>query len=159
MASDVFTQRGIGFGTRSTRVLLVDEDTGDLRNLRVTLEGQGYEVITCPTYEAGIQCLESESIDFVVVSQGSLAFEGRSVLDRAVQLDRHRAVLVLTRCIDMHCYLEAMQIGAIDYLEKPVPPADLLRFVGAHVKPPAREAKQHNLMRRRASTRQAPPAA
>ena len=32
----------------------------------------------------------------------------------------------------MHCYLEAMQMGAIDYLEKPVPPADLLRFVRAH---------------------------
>jgi DNA-binding NtrC family response regulator len=33
----------------------------------------------------------------------------------------------------MPCYLEAMQMGAIDYLEKPVPPADLLRFVRAHV--------------------------
>jgi FixJ family two-component response regulator len=50
-----------------------------------------------------------------------------------MQMDRHRPVLVLTRCIDMHCYLEAMQMGAIDYLEKPVPPTDLVRFVRAHV--------------------------
>lgn len=158
MASDVFIQRGIGFGTRSTRVLLVDEDTGDLRNLRVTLEGQGYEVVTCPTYEAGIQCLESESIDFVVVSQGSLAFEGRSVLDRAVRLDRHRAVLVLTRCIDMRCYLDAMQMGAVDYLAKPVPAADLLRFVRTHVNRAAPNGKRHDLMGQ-ASTRQTPSAA
>jgi DNA-binding response OmpR family regulator len=104
-----------------------------LRILRLILEGQGFEVFTCPTYEAGIQCLETEPFDFVVVSQGTQAFEGRRVLDRAQQLDRRRPVLVLTRCIDMPCYLEAMQMGAIDYLEKPVPPADLLRFVRAHV--------------------------
>jgi len=41
--------------------------------------------------------------------------------------------LVVTRCMDMACYLEAMQLGAIDYLEKPIPPADLLRFVRGHV--------------------------
>ena len=55
------------------------------------------------------------------------------MFDRAMQLDRRRPVLVVTRCIDMQCYLEAMQMGAIDYLEKPVPPADLLRFVQAHI--------------------------
>ena len=109
MASDVLTQTGIGFSTRSIKVLVVDDEVGDLRILRLTLESQGYEVFTCTTYEAGIQCLEAEAFDFVVVSQGSQAFEGRSVLDHA------------------------MQMGAIDYLEKPVPPTDLVRFVRAHV--------------------------
>jgi len=133
MARDVFSQQGIGFSTRSIKVLVVDDEVGDLRILRLTLEGQGFEVFTCTTYEAGVQSLEAETFDFVVVSQGSQAFEGRKVLDHAMQMDRRRPVLVLTRCIDMHCYLEAMQMGAIDYLEKPVPPGDLLRFVRAHV--------------------------
>ena len=133
MASTAFIPRGTDFATRITKILLVDEDAGDLRILRLILEGQGFEVSTCPTYEAGLQCLETEPFDFVVVSQGTRAFEGRKVLDRATQWDRRRPVLVVTRCIDMHCYLEAMQMGAIDYLEKPVPPADLLRFVRAHI--------------------------
>jgi DNA-binding response OmpR family regulator len=133
MAGDAFTPRGIDFTTRITKVLLIDEDAGDLRTLRLILEGQGFEVFTCTTYEAGVQYLETVPFDFVVVSQGTRAFEGRRVLDRAQQLDRRRPVLVVTRCIDMPCYLEAMQMGAIDYLEKPVPPADLLRFVRAHV--------------------------
>jgi DNA-binding NtrC family response regulator len=33
----------------------------------------------------------------------------------------------------MSCYLEAMQMGAADYLEKPVPPGDLLRFIRTHL--------------------------
>jgi DNA-binding NtrC family response regulator len=133
MTSDIFAQQVIECSIRSKKVLLVDEEAGDLRILRLILEGQGFEVSTCASFEAGILCLEAEPFDFVVVSQGSQAFEGRTVLDRAMQLDRRRPVLVLTRCIDMHCYLEAMQMGAIDYLEKPVPPADLLRFVQAHI--------------------------
>jgi DNA-binding response OmpR family regulator len=133
MSSNVLTPRGTEFTTRVTKVLLVDEEAGDLRILRLILEGQGFEVFACTSFEAGLQCLETETFDFVMVSQGTQAFEGRRVLDRAMQLNRHLPVLVLTRCIEMPCYLEAMQMGAIDYLEKPVPPADLLRFVRAHV--------------------------
>lgn len=135
MSTDTLTQRGIEFARRlgKGKVLLVDEDTGDLKLYLLILEGQGFELFTCTSYEAGVQCLETEPFDFVLVSQGSQAFEGRRVLDRAIQLDRRRAVLVVTRCIDMGCYLEAMQMGAADYVEKPVPPAELLRFVQAHI--------------------------
>ena len=133
MSSNAFLLPPIEFPPRINKILLVDDDAGDLRILRLILEGQGFQVLTCTSYEAGVQCLDAEPFDFVVVSQGSQAFEGRTVLDRATQLDRHRPVLVVTRCIDMPCYLEAMQLGAIDYLEKPIPPADLLRFVRGHL--------------------------
>jgi len=136
MASDAFKQRGIRFSSRSgkVKVLLVDDDAGDLRLYRLTLEGQGFEVVACTSFEAGVHCLESETFDFILVGQGSVAFEGRTVLDRAMQADRYRPVLVVTRCTDMRCYLEAMQMGAVDYLEKPLPPTDLLRFVETHVR-------------------------
>lgn len=133
MQRDIFAQERTESALRSKKILLVDEEAGDLRALRSILEDKGFEVFTCTSFEAGILCLEAEPFDFVVVSQGSHAFEGRTVLDRAMQLDRRRPVLVLTRTIDMHCYLEAMQMGAIDYMEKPVPAADFLRFVHAHV--------------------------
>ncbi len=133
MLSHSNTKREVEFTARPTRVLLVDEEASDMRTLRLTMEGQGFEVFTCANYEAAIRCLETSPIDFVIVSQGSLAFEGRKVLDRAMQLDRHRPVIVTTRCMNMQCYLEAMQMGAIDYLEKPVPPGELLRFVRTHV--------------------------
>jgi DNA-binding NtrC family response regulator len=132
MASDVFMLQDVGFSNRPTKVLLVDEEAGDLSTLRQSLEGHGFEVFTFATYKAGIQCLETEPFDLVVVSQGTQAFEGRGVLDRAQQQDRHRPVLVLARCIDMPCYLEAMQMGATDYQEKPVLPSGLLQFVRAH---------------------------
>ena len=133
MASEVIPKFEDELRARSAKILVVDDDLRDLRITRLTLEGQGYEVFTCVAFDAALQCLEAVKLDFVLVCQGTRAFEGRQVLERAIQLNRHTPVLVLTRCIDMRCYLEAMQLGAIDYLEKPVPPSDLLRFVRAHV--------------------------
>jgi two-component system phosphoglycerate transport system response regulator PgtA len=136
MSSQITTEPQIELGPRAGKgeVLLVDEDQRDLRFHSLVLEERGFEILTCTSYEAGFQHLETEPFDFVLVSQGSKDFEGRRVLERAIQLDRHRAVLVVTRSIDMACYLEAMHMGAVDYIEKPVPPADLLRFVQTHIR-------------------------
>jgi DNA-binding NtrC family response regulator len=71
----------------------------------------------------------TELFGFVLVRQGSQAFEGRKLLDHATQLDRHQATLVATRCIDMGCFLEYTQMAAVHYTGKPVPPAEVLRFV------------------------------
>jgi DNA-binding response OmpR family regulator len=133
MVGDAFIQRGIEFSHPSGKVLLVDEDRYDLELYSRILEGQGFKILACSSYTSGLEYLDAESFDFVLVSQGSRAFEGRIVLERAMHRDRHRAVLVVTNCIDMGCYLEAMQIGAVDYLEKPIAPSELLRFVQVHI--------------------------
>ena len=135
MSSEATRQRGIRFPSRTgkVKILLVDEDAGELKLYRLTLEGQGFEVVTSTSFEAGARCLEEDEFAFVLVGQGSVAFEGRTVVDRALQANRYRPVLVVTRSSDMQCYLEAMQMGAVDYLEKPLPPTDLVRFVKSHV--------------------------
>ena len=100
---------------------------------RTLMEGQGFKVRACSSFESALKCLDAELFDFVLVSQGSRAFEGRAVLEHAMRQNRHRAALVVTHCIDMSCYLEAMQMGALDYLEKPIAPTELLRFVQSHI--------------------------
>ena len=122
------------------RVLLVDEDCGDLQFYCTILKQEGYEVQACRSYAEGAQCLERGTFDFVVICQGSRAFEGRALLEQVMTIDRHTPVLVLTRSVDMNCYLEAMQLGAVDYLEKPLPPAQFLRIVETHLRPQAAAA-------------------
>ena len=55
------------------------------------------------------------------------------VLERAIEIDRHTLIFVLTRCLGMDCYLEAMQLGAVDYLEKPVPAEEIARLAEMHI--------------------------
>jgi DNA-binding response OmpR family regulator len=115
-------------------VLLVEEDRSDMFQYCALLRRRGYRVCCSCSYAEGEACLDSGLVDFVVVSQGSPAFEGRCVLQRAIEKDRHTPVLVLTRAADMNCYLEAMQWGALDYLEKPVSAGELLKLVATHVR-------------------------
>jgi DNA-binding NtrC family response regulator len=117
------------------KILLVDEDPRDLQYYTAILQGQGHEVRVASSYAEGWLALEKEHFDLVILSQGSREFEGLIVLQHAIEIERHLPVLVLTDCLDMGCYLEAMQSGAADYLEKPVLPAELVRLVETHIKP------------------------
>ena len=109
------------------RAFVVDEDRGDLAYYRSILQRAGWTVVTCSSYMEALDFLRSESFDVVVLSQGTCSFEGRLVLERAMMMDRKRPVLVVARSLDMGCYLEAMRMGAADYLEGPVPETELMR--------------------------------
>jgi DNA-binding NtrC family response regulator len=123
------------------KVLLVDESLRDLQYYSAILQGQGHEVRIVPSYAEGWLALEKEDFDFVIVSQGSHEFEGRVLLQHAIEIERRLPVLVLTDCLDMGCYLEAMQLGAADYLEKPVLPLELARLIETHVRPQSTAAR------------------
>lgn len=110
-------------------VLVADEDTADLVYYRTVLQRAGCAVVTCGSYDEAMECLGAEHFDLVVLSQGSSAFEGRRVLEKAIAMDRYRQVLVVARVLNMSCYLEAMQLGARDYLEEPVREQDMVRAV------------------------------
>ncbi len=114
------------------RALLVNEDREDIHYYWTILQDYGYLVRVCSSFEEGVRYLGSEVFDFVVVSQGSPNFEGRCVLERALEIDRCLPVLVVARCLDMRCYLEAMQLGAVDYLVEPFAASEVIRVVKNH---------------------------
>ena len=117
------------------RVLLVDEDEKDLNYFATLLGRMAYSVRAFTNYQEAERSLEREHFDIVVVSQGSPAFEARHLVEFTLVRNRHTPVVVLARCLEMKCYLEAMQLGAADYLEKPLAPAEFERLVTTHCQP------------------------
>ncbi len=136
MASEILNQRLAQLAQirPGGKVLLVDDDVHDLKYYCGVLRARGCEVVACASHNEALRCLEADSFKFIVVSQGSCAFEGRCVLERAIEIDRYTPVLVLTRCLYMNCYLEAMQLGAVDYLEKPVLPERMAWVLETHLR-------------------------
>jgi DNA-binding NtrC family response regulator len=104
---------------KTPTALLVFEELRDLETYGSILRSSGYGTRMCTSVAEGIEALETEDISIVILDQGTPAFEGRQVLVRSLQLRPEVPVLVIARTLDMHCYLEAMDLGAIDYLEKP----------------------------------------
>jgi len=117
------------------RVLLVDEDEKDLKYFTTLLGHMGYSVRAFANYQEAEGCLEHEHFDSVIVNQGSPAFESHRLVELTLARNRHTPVVVLTRNLEMNCYLEAMQLGAADYLEKPLAPAEFEHLVTTHFRP------------------------
>jgi DNA-binding response OmpR family regulator len=111
------------------KILLVDEDAADLQLYTSLLREQGHMVDGCTTYLEGAERLERGSYDLIILSQKGRTFEGQPLLERAVELDRRRPVLVLTRAVDMRSYLDVMYLGAHDYVEKPPAPWEIIKTV------------------------------
>lgn len=120
-------------GALKGKLLMVDEDLADLQLYSAILQQLGYEVRTFDSYSEAAACLGREVFDLVLVSQGSPYFEGRSVLARAMERDRRTPVLVLTRAVEIACYVEAMHLGARDYTPKPLPSWEIGKLVANHL--------------------------
>lgn len=118
----------------SRKVLLVDPNSRDLDYYYKVLLGQGHQARACASYAEGTRLLDGNSFDLIIVNQGSRNFEGRFLLGRAIEIDRRMPVLVVTECVDIGCYLEAMQLGAADYVEKPLRAEDVARLVETHAR-------------------------
>lgn len=121
---------------RELKLLLVDEDANDLDYYAEVLRYLGYNVVPMGSYVRAASMLGRERFDLVIVDQGSANFEGRSVLSRAVEVDRHLPVLVLTRAVDADCCIEALDAGAHEYVQKPLTAAEVRELVSDYVKAP-----------------------
>lgn len=117
------------------KLLLVDEDSKDLNYYAEILRYLGYEVRSMDSYAKAAASLGNERFDLVIVDQGSSDFEGRSVLSRAVEVDRHVPVLVLTRTVDADCCIEALESGAYEYVQKPLTTGEVRELVSDYLNP------------------------
>lgn len=100
--------------------LLVIEDDADLsRQLRETLEHQGYAVDTAADGEEGHFLGDTEPYDAVVLDLGLPVLDGLSVLRRWRADGRTMPVLILTARDRWTEKVEGIDAGADDYLTKP----------------------------------------
>jgi DNA-binding response OmpR family regulator len=116
------------------KLLLVDDNVEDLLYYTSILQHLGHDVRPCASFTEAANLFARDDFDLVILSQGGTSFEGRSVLARAIEADRMTPVLILTRNPNMDCYIQAMQMGAFDYLEKPLSPSEVAQLVAYHLR-------------------------
>jgi len=108
------------------RLLLVDDDEVFLRPLHRTLELAGYEVLPVQSGEEGLDTLKVEDVDLVLTDRRLPGMDGVALV-RQVKTDHpDLAVVVMTAYGTIESAVEAMRLGAEDYLVKPFEAAELL---------------------------------
>jgi len=133
------------------RLLLVDDDPGLLRTLQVLLEDEGgYAVEAVPSAEAALQVLTGRGGFSVVVSDVAMAgMDGIALLREVRESFPRLPMILITAYASVRSAVEAMRLGAFQYLAKPVDPDELLLQVERAIRT-SRLEDEHRALKQRA---------
>lgn len=110
--------------------ILVVEDRESLRRmLERALQQEGYEVTVCADGEQATSKLAAGSFDLVLTDLKLPGMSGIEVLRNSREAHPRLPVVVLTAFGTVSTAVEAMKLGAADFLEKPVEIEDLFQLV------------------------------
>jgi CheY-like chemotaxis protein len=109
-------------------VLVVDDEAIVLTVLREALRRGGYRVTTAASAEEAIDLMQKRRFDLVLTDKNLPGASGLDVLRVARTLTPSPAIVLITGYSSYDSAMEAMDIGAHDYIEKPIRDVDDLRF-------------------------------
>ena len=108
------------------RVLIVEDDEIFLRPLQRTLEVEGYDVLVVGSGEEAMELLKSDDVDLVLTDKRLPGVDGVELVRRIKSDHPDLAVVVMTAYGTIGSAVEAMRLGAEDYLVKPFEAAEML---------------------------------
>jgi len=100
-------------------VLLIDDDDSLRRVVEYNLREAGYDVVTAAAGAEGLQLFQSRAIDLVLTDVRMPEMDGVDVLARLKAIQSDLPVVMLTAHGTITSAVEAMKLGAFDYLTKP----------------------------------------
>jgi two-component system response regulator PilR (NtrC family) len=102
-----------------TRVLVADDERSMRELLAIMLRQSGYDVTLADGGEAAIELLKTEVFDLVITDLRMRKMDGLAVLRAAKEHSPQTVVLVVTAYASTETAVEAMKLGAYDYVTKP----------------------------------------
>jgi DNA-binding NtrC family response regulator len=112
----------------SVGVLLVEDDPAVLLGTQQTLQLAGFEVESFADAEAAIPSIFPDVPAIVVCDVKLPGLDGLGLLAQARAIDRDLAVILITGHGDVARAVNAMRLGAYDFVEKPFPPNRLVEM-------------------------------
>jgi two-component system nitrogen regulation response regulator GlnG len=111
------------------KILAVDDQTDMLWVLARLLSEQGFAVLTAADGQEAVQLVKQERPHVVILDLKMPGVNGMQALEQIKEIAPEVAVIVLTAYGDIPSAVQAMRLGAYDYLTKPFDNADLLYTV------------------------------
>jgi DNA-binding response OmpR family regulator len=109
------------------RILIVDDDRNIQTMLRICLRDQGYQVELAPDGREALEAIRRDRPDLVLLDLAMPVLDGMSVLAELHSMPRGAAprVIVMTAHGSVRTAIQAVRLGASDFLEKPFAPEDV----------------------------------
>ncbi len=111
------------------KLLIIDDDVAFCSMLATFLTKNGFSVDTCHNAKAAIKKVIEVSYDLVITDLRLPDNDGIWLLNYIKEHDTSVAVILMTSYADISTAVNAMKLGAFDYIEKPIQPNELLNKV------------------------------
>ena len=110
-------------------ILIIDDERSLLELLEIVLTRSGYDVVVAETEDAGMASFDKKRPDLVLLDLKIGGIGGLEVLKVFKERDPFVPVIVMTAYSTWDNALEAMRLGAYDFIKKPFEDNDLVREV------------------------------
>ena len=126
------------FRLERPRILVADDQADIILALEVLLKNEGYEVHSAASPAAALEALRSSAFDLVLMDlnysrQPTSVREGIDLLSQIEETDPLLPVVVMTAWGSIDLAVEAMNIGASNFIQKPWDNRKLVELVREHI--------------------------
>ncbi|SMC52888.1 two component, sigma54 specific, transcriptional regulator, Fis family [Desulfocicer vacuolatum DSM 3385] len=110
------------------KILVVDDESIIRENLHRILTEEGYDVATEPSGQAGLDFINANDVDIVLLDLNLPDIHGLDVLKQAKTVDPDILVIIITGYASIESAVKALKMGAYDYIKKPFK-ADAIKLI------------------------------
>lgn len=110
------------------KVIIIDDEQSILETLEMILLEKGHQVLTAQDGPSGLAIIQREQPDVVILDIRLPGMSGFDVLRKIKEGNKEIYVIVITAYHDMETTIQAMKLGAYEYVHKPID-ADELEIV------------------------------
>lgn len=111
------------------RILVVDDEKGIREGCRRILSGEGYAVDVAENGKVGLELVQSQHYDLIVVDLMMPVMGGIDMMGHVREIDPEIIMIVITGFATIETAVEAIKHGAYDYIPKPFTPDNLIAVI------------------------------
>jgi two-component system OmpR family response regulator len=104
----------------TARILLVDDEVAFANNIAKLISKRGYEVVTVYDGESAVKAVDENEFDVIVLDLKMPGLDGLATLKQIKKRQPKVEVIILTGHGSMDSGIDGIQLGAFDFIMKPV---------------------------------------
>jgi DNA-binding response OmpR family regulator len=111
------------------KVLIVDDDRDIVQIVTTMLEGRGWQIDVAYGGNEALEKVSASRPDVILLDIMMPGMNGIEVLKKIKKIDANARIIMITAFGDVESYLDSMELGAYEYINKPFETNELLEMV------------------------------
>jgi len=118
------------------KILIIDDERPIRETLEMFLREKGYEVATSEKGEEGLELIDRDPPDIVILDILLPGIDGLEVLRKIREVAKPMKVIMITAYHDAEMSIRAVSLGAFGYIRKPIDAAEFEMMIERAVNHP-----------------------